>query len=200
MCGLRFRMFFRYIARCFQTCHSILQSIVKLIFIFGILLPIAQAETLSFINLNANETIKIESKSQGCFHNNTNSYQVRGGKVKMFDMIKKESENTIRNLGTISLSDTDLEGLDILIDLYRQVSTNTCTTHIYLDIVYERDNLIIGKESLVDSSCKLATLSLFKNHPELLEARGGIENLPDIKNLVSLDDLAQRITPNIEQD
>lgn len=123
----------------------------------------ASAETLSVAALKANEKIVVTYSSSGCFHSFTKVYTISAGAEKTFeaeDLVQKWNQEKqkrevieVVKQGSLSLSENEAVGLDLLFEFYRSNPGGGCTTVDSVQVTYRRDGREIGAESFIDGSC-----------------------------------------------
>jgi hypothetical protein len=73
-----------------------------------------------------------------------------------------------RELGSVSLSQADLDGLDALLKFYRTNSLTGCTTKDKISISHVRAGKVIATEDFVDASCRSRRVKGVLTIPALL--------------------------------
>ncbi|MEW6157176.1 MAG: hypothetical protein AB1813_07060 [Verrucomicrobiota bacterium] len=131
--------------------------------IFGSLAQLSAADKIDGFNkLAAGETLQMRFTSRGCFHFYT--YDVtftRKGKptasvvaVRLEwvgpDITYRDAE--WQELGALTLSESDLSGLETLLAFYRSNTNSGCTTKDTIKISQIRDGKVIATEQFTDAS------------------------------------------------
>lgn len=151
----------------------------------GILCSLAQSPVANtvdgFSKLAFGDTLQMRFTSKGCFHSYT--YDVTfTRKVKPTASVTAVTLEWVgpgatyrdgkrRELGTLSLTESDLAGLDALLAFYRSNTNRNCTTKDSIKITWVRDGKVIATEEFTDPSC----------------------DADDLKGVLTIPSLAQRL-------
>jgi hypothetical protein len=138
-----------------------------------------------FANLTGGDTLQMRFTSGGCFHFYTYDLMFTGGPKPGVSVaaVRLELDSPSpranyrdaerRELGNLSLSESDLAGLDTLLRFYRTNGVGGCTTHNGIKISQIRNGKVIATENFVDASCNVC------------DGR--------VKGVLSIDSLVQRL-------
>lgn len=144
----------------------------------------AFAETpITFRQLPVGDTIRVIFTSSGCFHNETYEFDFQRAssvtaKVTTIEYswneAKQRNEEAKRaTLGTVTLSDAEIAGIDRLFTFYRSNKDKGCTTVNHITATQMSGKTVKATESFTDASC--ATY--------------------DMKNLTLLPSIAEKLKP-----
>ncbi len=128
---------------------------------------------MSINKLEPNENIAIEFTSSGCFHHFASFYVFGKDIVSIFEIKTMGDDRGMRELGSLQLSNDDIQGLDQLLHYYSEekVDQQRTTTHEKTQIELSRDGQILRKIVSYNSS----------------------DYTQQIKGIVTLSDLMKRI-------
>ena len=117
----------------------------------------------TFSKLPATDILQVRFVSRGCFHFSTHELTFRRGATSTVavvsvlqewsDATKQLSDVKREELGHVTLTDSDLKGLDELLRFYRSSPWGGCTTTDTITISQVRDGKTIATEQFTDSSC-----------------------------------------------
>jgi hypothetical protein len=133
----------------------------------------------TFSKLPATDTLHVLYSSQGCFGGSAYELTFRRGSTttatvasgirdssaenklfwsKLLDIPnpfspKKRQKQPDRNLGQVTLTNSDLKGLDELLRFYRSSRSDGCTSTDEIEISPIRDSKTIAIEKFTDESC-----------------------------------------------
>lgn len=116
------------------------------------------------------DKLLVNYSSNGCFHHINYQFSFVKNKVLASEKIaqwKKDwnSEDAFNELGSLTLSDLDMKGLDNLLDFYKTNKKTGCTTKNHIEYKYFKAGKLIKSTEYLDASCTNDT-SLF-TFPEL---------------------------------
>jgi hypothetical protein len=147
----------------------------------------------TFSKLPATDTLQVLFASQGCFggsayefnfrHGSKNTVAVASGwrnllvenksfwgtltDIPNLFFLKKRKQQKDRNLGHVTLTESDLNGLDELLRVYRSIRRDNCTSTDTIEISQIHDGKIIAMEKFIDKSCDLYYLKNVTTFPAI---------------------------------
>ena len=71
-------------------------------------------------------------------------------------------------LGSLTLTTSDIAGLDSLMDFYRSKHDSSCTTVDRLSLTEQRDGRLIATEQITDGSCQIYGMTGLTRFPDLI--------------------------------
>jgi hypothetical protein len=159
----------------------------------------AGAETLKFASLSANETIKIEFKSEGDFQEFVKRYEIRGGPAKLFSASLVETQwhrpkkGPGKKIGTVTLAADEASGFDELLAFYRRKNPGVCTTVDHIRVEYERGGKKIGREEFKDTTCVISMRRFMSRDADIRKHFGGEYDWDALDKVVSFSQVEERI-------
>lgn len=108
--------------------------------------PAARVDTFS--KLKQGYTLIVCFHSSGCFHNETHELAFRKASELSVSVVKLPGVN----LGTLTLSKSDIAGLDRLMEFYRSKHSGGCTTVDEITFTQQRDGKTLATEQFTDDS------------------------------------------------
>jgi len=156
------------------------------------------AETLKVATLSANEAIKIEFKSEGCFQEFVKRYEIHGGPSKLFyaSLVEeqwKHPRGKPLKIGTVALAPDETNGLDELFAFYRHKAPGACTTVDRIRVEYERNGKKIGQEEFRDATCVIDMRRLMSRDADIRKHFGGRYDWDALDKVVSFSQVESRI-------
>jgi hypothetical protein len=137
-----------------------------------------------FQKLQTGDSIYVTYSSNGCFHSVTYEFEFKHGvavtaeitEVELVPGTKgKDSREEIRTLlGTVTLTASELAGLDRLFEFYRKGEWGGCTTQDSIKATYKIGGVTTATETFTDRTCAAATLrnvTLLETFPEKLKKK-----------------------------
>jgi hypothetical protein len=131
-----------------------------------------------FSDLQAGEEMKVDFNSTGCFHQQTYKLSFRRQSevvvsATTFEFVRSEDSSVITAtnetaLGQVTLSGTDLTGLDKLLRFYRSGRSGGCTTSDRIIVCRLRDGKIVATEHFKDDSCATYEMKELLTMPSLI--------------------------------
>jgi hypothetical protein len=168
-----------------HTLHSALLLLSTLVISF------AADRVDGFTHLPPGDTLQMRFTSEGCFHfytdeltftrTNQPAVSVTAIKFELDSSGKNYHEAGHRNLDTLTLSPTDLAGLDTLLAYYRTNQAGRCTTADNIRISQIHDGKTVTTERFTDASCEAESAK------GVLTIESLIHRLPKIKDEGSLN-------------
>lgn len=120
----------------------------------------ALAETpITFATLPAGDSVQVTFTSSGCFHHKTYEFTFHKDATLTATVTQTEHGRGPSQvgqpvaLGTASLSDSEIAGLDRLFAFYRSKHPGGCTTVDTITAVQKSGDTVKASESFVDGSC-----------------------------------------------
>ncbi len=120
-------------------------------------------DPISFQRLPASDSIHITFTSTGCFHFETYEFDFQRSttvtvKITQVELrrnkTQKRHEKAKRTpLGTVTLSDAEIIGLDRLFTFYRSKNPGGCTTIDQITATQKSDGAVKATESFTDETC-----------------------------------------------
>ena len=151
------------------------------LFVLGACTPSVNAEqkVASFSALPKGDELEVTFRTSGCFHFAAYELTFRRSKdtnVSVTQIIYEGSPEreaiTATNridLGQLSLSKSDLEGLDKLLRFYRNVPEGRCTTVEGISISQRHEGRTVATEKYVDGSCAADYVKDVRTIPALVK-------------------------------
>ena len=127
----------------------------------------------SFSALPAGDTLQIDFKSDGCFHQDHFSFTYGRSPQPTMNVVEfrttwvndKPAGEDSKYLGSLALTPSDLKQLDRLMDYYRKPHGDGCTTVETITIKHVHGGRVVAEETFKDASCDASSLRYF--HPEI---------------------------------
>jgi len=98
-----------------------------------------------FSELPRGNLLRIDVQTSGCFEQNANYFIFHSRPAPILE---------IAGLPTQTLSETDVKGLDKLLEFYRHVKNGSCTSTDTISLEEYSGDTLVAKETYVDSTCK----------------------------------------------
>jgi hypothetical protein len=115
----------------------------------------------TFAQLKPGESVDVDFVSSGCF--NIQRYELKFTRANDLSVnVKSISHSTGKdgkavlktiNLGNLKLAQTDINGLDSLIQFYRSKPKDGCTTVDTIILSHRRGGQLLAREKFKDGSC-----------------------------------------------
>jgi hypothetical protein len=115
----------------------------------------------AFSKLKQGDTLIVRFHSSGCFHNETHELTFRQASDLSLSIVKMPGVN----LGTLTLSKSDIAGLDRLMEFYRSKRSGGCTSVDDITFSQQRDGKTLATEQFTDDSgqdSSIAGITLFR--------------------------------------
>jgi len=140
--------------------------------LFIIASPVLADDVATFSSLPEGDELVVMFASHGCFHHESYELTFRRSKeavvhvvrlplatlVKVSDELSKvddQANDGVRvELGDLTLTAAEVEGLDRLLTFYRSRPKASCTTIDDVSISQRRDNKQLAQEKFTDGSCR----------------------------------------------
>jgi len=132
-----------------------------------------------FSELQPGERITIRFTSQGCFHyfgydfefarNGTTTARITPVECRLSTAGHSNDYHTRQSLGTLTLTSTEISGLDRLVRFYRTHPKRRCTTVDEITIKHLRGKSVIATENYIDASCDTYNLRRVTTLPSLVK-------------------------------
>ena len=136
-------------------------EVTVLAFLF--LSSIALARTpISFQQFPAGDSIHVTFTSSGCFHHQTYEFDFQRAGTVTAKVSRVEGRRI--PIGTVTLSETEIAGLDRLLKFYRSWHIGGCTTVDSIILTQTSCNTVKATESYTDRTCatyNMKNLTLF---------------------------------------
>jgi hypothetical protein len=95
--------------------------------------------------------LEINFRSDGCFHRE--GYELTFRRATETTVSITRTRGNRMELGQLTLSKADVDGLDELVRLYRSSSPGNCTTSDSITISQRHDGEIVATEKYTDDTC-----------------------------------------------
>src|SRR6266478_8980759 len=124
--------------------------------------PLAHVD--AFSKLKQGDTLIVRFHTSGCFHDATHEFTFR--RTSEFAVSVEQlphdpartgifaTQTNRVDLGTLTLSKSDVAGLDRLMDFYRSKHDSFCTTVDHITFTQQRDGKMVATEQIEDGSCQ----------------------------------------------
>ena len=140
--------------------------------------PFALAgDPISFQQLPAGDSIHVTFTTSGCFHYETYEFDFQraatlAAKVTQVEYsrneAKKRKEKVKRtSLGTVTLTDAEIAGLDRLFRFYRSNNDDGCTTVDRITATQTSGKAVKATESFTDASCSTYNMKNLTRLPSI---------------------------------
>jgi hypothetical protein len=133
----------------------------------------------SFSKLKQGDTLIVRFHSSGCFHDETYDLIFRRTPELAVSIVHLPCEairpalidpQTNRvDLGTLTLSKSDIAGLDKLMDFYRSNREGGCTTLVKIAFTQQRDGKTVATEQVTDDSCQTYQMKRVTSFTKLID-------------------------------
>lgn len=147
-----------------------------LIVILIIVTFIETGKSIEISKMQTNDVLHIRFESIGCFNHSLFNLVIKkngkGAKLTGIDnspFYNKNTKKTIKDrnlrLNTIFVSNHDLKRLDKLLEFYRNIEGDGCTSVDSITVIHKRFNKQIDEEKFEDGTCSLEDkklLTLYK--------------------------------------
>lgn len=131
---------------------------------------VAADKVSNFSSLAKGDELEMTFTTSGCFHFETYELEFRRSSDLTVSIFQSErvwsaarkafiSTNRV-SLGDLTLTETDVEGLDRLLQFYRSSPRNGCTTVDTISISQRHDGKVVATEEFTDGSCSYARKDL----------------------------------------
>ncbi len=132
----------------------------------------------SFSSLQQGDILVVQFHSSGCFHGATHELTFQRGAELTVSVVQIPS-GTVRSpriaeqtnrvaLGTLRLSQSDVAGLDRLMDYYHSKRSGDCTTIDDITFTQQRGDEIVASEQIVDAPCHPDEMESILRFPDLI--------------------------------
>ncbi len=132
----------------------------------------------AFSKLKQGDTLTVRFHTSGCFHDATHEFTFRRASELSVSIAQLPRDaarpgvvttQTNRvDLGTLTLSKSDVAGLDRLMEFYRSKHNSFCTTVDHLTFTQQRDGKSVATEQIEDGSCQTDEMKRLTSFPELI--------------------------------
>jgi hypothetical protein len=132
----------------------------------------------AFSKLKQGDTLIVRYHTSGCFHAATHELTFRRASELTVSIVQVPRDaarsdivttQTSRvNLGTLTLSKSDVAGLDRLMEFYRSKHDSFCTTVDDLTFTQQREGNTVATEQITDGSCQTDQRKRLTRFPELI--------------------------------
>lgn len=132
----------------------------------------------AFSKLKQGDTLVVRFHTSGCFHNSTHEFTFRRASELTVSVVQL-SRDTNRtgvvttqtnrvDLGSLTLTKSDIAGLDRLMDFYRSKHDSVCTTVDSLSFTQQRGGRTVAAEQITDGSCQTYDMKRLTRFPDLI--------------------------------
>ena len=136
------------------------------------------AHVTPFSKLKQGDTLVVRFHTSGCFHDATHEFTFRRGSELTVSVVQLPRDATRPGvittqtnrveLGTLTLSKSDVAGLDRLMEFYRSKHDSLCTTIDRISFTQQRDSKTVATEEITDGSCQIYDKKRLTRFPELI--------------------------------
>lgn len=132
----------------------------------------------AFSKLKQGDTLTVRFHTSGCFHDATHEFTFRRVSELSVSIVQLHREaarpgvvtkqiNRV-DLGTLTLSKSDVAGLDRLVDFYRSKHSESCTTVDHITFTQQRDGKTVATEQITDATCQTYDMKRITTFSELI--------------------------------
>ena len=131
----------------------------------------------TFSNLKRGDTLVVLFHSSGCFHDATHEFTFHRGTELTVSIVQLPGSALARPfiaqtnrvaLGTLTLSKSDVAGLDKLMEFYHARHDSFCTTVDHITFNQQRDGKTVAYEEATDGSCQIYERKDLTRFPDLI--------------------------------
>jgi hypothetical protein len=138
--------------------------------------PLAHVD--AFSKLKAEDSMIVSFRTSGCFHDATYEFTFHRAEELSVDVVQLPTEIRgawgITNytervaLGTLTLSKSDIAGLDKSMEFYRSKHRSFCTTIDRISFTQRREGKTVAVEQITDDSCAINKVKGVTRFSELI--------------------------------
>jgi hypothetical protein len=132
----------------------------------------------TFSKLKRGDTLVVRFHTTGCFHDETHEFTFRRAAELTVAVVQLPRDAARAGLGTtqtnrvdvgtLTLSKSDVAGLDRLMEYYRSKHDGFCTTVDRISFTQQRDGKTIATEEITDGSCQTFRMKRLMTFPGLV--------------------------------
>lgn len=127
-----------------------MKFVLSIWFAFTAVIGFAAEPPISFQHIPEGNTIEVMFESKGCFHHGRYQFVFQGARAVV---IKMEAKRNIP-VGAVTLSKSELAGLDRLLIFYRERRPGLCTTSDTIALTQKTGGKVVKREFFQDDTCE----------------------------------------------
>ncbi|MDR3159826.1 MAG: hypothetical protein LBU11_12675 [Zoogloeaceae bacterium] len=127
----------------------------------------AADKVTTFADLPKDDQLEIRFSSGGCFHRV--AYELTFRRATETTVSITQTRGNRVELGQLTLSMADVDGLDELVRFYRSVSSGNCTTSDSIIISQRHNGKIVATEKYTDNTCATNNMEGITAIPALVQ-------------------------------